>query len=105
MHRQHEHAGRRLALADEARGLDAVQVRHVAVHDDDLGMQLQGAAHRLAAATRCADDLDVALRREEVPDAVGHRLVIVGDQDTDGHGSLLLQSYSPDTAEEAIPVS
>ena len=57
----HDHGGRRERRGHLLGGGDAVHVRHVDVHQDDVGVQLGRHLERLAAGRRRADHVDVAL--------------------------------------------
>ena len=51
------HDDRDLTLGEDApRRLDAVELGHAHVHEDDVGLELAGQAHRLGAVARLADD-------------------------------------------------
>jgi len=50
-------------------GLDSVEVRMLLSIRNHLRAQVHGALHRLAAAADAVDDLDAALRAEQVAQA------------------------------------
>ena len=50
-------------------GLDAVDARHLHVHEDDVGAQLAGQLDGLGAVPGLADDLDVGLDGQDQPEA------------------------------------
>ncbi len=71
--RDHEHARpRRRALDDAARRLNAVEVRHADVHQDDVGVELGRPPDGLEAVRRLADHVDVGLGREDRAQAAAH---------------------------------
>ena len=74
--RHHLHVG--VAGADLTGGLDAVDGRHLEVHEDDIrsspfGVPLREQSKRPRSAVRVADDLEVRLALEEGPAARGER--------------------------------
>lgn len=66
-----------------ARGLNAVHVRHVQVHEDDVGLLPLRHAYGLLAAGRLTDQLNVrnCLQQRLQPRPRGRR--IVGDEEMD----------------------
>src|ERR1700748_242357 len=60
---------------------DAVEIGHADVEDGDVGFQLRGLRHRLAAIFRFADDTEVRLLLDHEPKATTHARVIVRGQD------------------------
>ena len=58
---QREHARRRMALEDLARGVGPFEVGHADIHDDDVRLEFIRQPHAHAAAGRLRDDLDVWL--------------------------------------------
>ena len=69
---------------DLARGLDAVQLRHLDVHHDDVGLQLLRQRDRLRAVDGLTHDLDQVIRSEQGAQAAPEDRVVVGDQRADG---------------------
>ena len=85
--RQDDHA-RAEAPADDLRGrLDAVHARHAHVHQHDVGIELGGQAHGLAAVARLADDDEVVLRLEHHAEAHPQERLVVDEQDARRHAS------------------
>jgi hypothetical protein len=68
---------------EPAGGLDAVQLGHRDVHDDDVGLQLLGQPDGFPAVAGLAGDLHVGLRLQDHPKAVTDHGVIVSQQDAD----------------------
>src|SRR6185295_15691837 len=66
-----------------ARRLDAVDARHVEVHQDDVGLGLARALHGLLAIGGEGDELHVGQRLDETAEAVSDDAVVVGDEDAD----------------------
>lgn len=66
---------------DQLRRADAVELRHLQVHQHEIGLELARERHRFAAVLRFADDL-VSLRKQEASQAVAEERVIVGNEDT-----------------------
>ena len=95
---------------DLAGGLDAVEVGHADVHQHDLGMQSPRCLDGLCAVARFCDHLEVRFGVQDDPEASADKLLIVGDQDADGHGwvdsparfKLLARGVSP-AALAALP--
>ena len=54
VHRHHHHRAARMALAQRARGLDAVRSGQLHVHQHQVERRLVGARHRLLQAARLA---------------------------------------------------
>jgi hypothetical protein len=61
--------------------LDAVDVRHADVHDDDVRVRTQDELDRLAAVLRLTDDLDVVGGIEHRANAAAHDRLVVDDDD------------------------
>ena len=72
-----------LCAHDLARRLDAVQLGHLQVHDDDVRLQLLGGRDRLGARRRLAHDLGLAERREQRAQPAAEDGMVVGDEDAD----------------------
>jgi hypothetical protein len=87
-HRQHEHPDVGAARDDLARRLDAVQLGHLDVHHDDVGLQLLRHGHGLGAVDGLADHLDELVGRQQRAQPSPEDGVVVGDQRADGiHGT------------------
>ena len=86
-----EHLGAGTGGEDLPRGLEAVEQRHRDVHDDDVGPE-RGQLHRLPAVVGFADDLDLAVGKEQGAQALADDRVVVGQQGLDRfsqwHGRL-----------------
>ena len=54
--RRHHHDRHLTVGEDLPRRLDAVELGHADVHEDDVGLELRGQAHGLGAVARLADD-------------------------------------------------
>ena len=85
---QRHHLDVVVAGADLAGRLDAVDRRHLEVHDDDVGSPALGVqpgeqVQRLRPAVGVADDLEVGLALEEGQQPAANDRVIVDDQDAD----------------------
>ena len=71
------------------RRLDAVQARHVEVHEHDVGLGVARALDGLLAVGGEADELHVGQRLDEPSEAVADDAVVVGDEDADHRGRHL----------------
>ncbi len=94
VHGEHQDPQPRVAADEEPGRLDAVELRHLDVHHDDIRLRLPDHVQRLAAVGGRADDLDAVERAEQCGEAVADDLVVVDDDDTDragrgGHAVLL----------------
>ena len=80
------HGGRQLLR----RG-DPVHVRHVDVHQDNVGREANGHFQRLCPGRRGADHFDIALEAEQLCQVVASLRDVVHDEDTDlvGHWVLI----------------
>jgi hypothetical protein len=67
------------------RGLKAVTVGHLDVHQHDVGPQAPGAGHGLLAVRRLADNLDLGIGLEDHPEAGANHRLVIGQQHTDAH--------------------
>ena len=83
--RQHEHVGQLLAH-DLAGRRDPVELRHLQVHQDDVGAEPPGQVDGLSAVGRLADHVDVRLAGEQLLQAGPEHRVVVHDQHADGVG-------------------
>ena len=79
--REHDDLRARAELADLERGLEAAEIRHRDVEEDDVGLQLLAAVDGLPAVLGLAHDLDVVGLLEEGPHALAHEGVVIGDDD------------------------
>src|SRR3982074_3184923 len=61
----HDDRAMRSAARQQPGGLDAIQVRHVDVHEHDVGLQLSGATDRLVTARSRACQLHVWLSLDQ----------------------------------------
>src|SRR4051812_10765226 len=86
---EHEHGGLGTLLEHAPGRLDAVDARHVEVHDDHVGLQLAGALDRLRPVGGGADELDVVDRRDEPAEALADHAVVVGEQHPDHAGTSI----------------
>ena len=84
MHRQDQHPGRGKRGLDLRRGLDAVQLPHGDVHDDQVGLLGLGDGDRVAAVVRPGDDGDAFDFLEQRANPAQDQGVIVCKQDADG---------------------
>jgi hypothetical protein len=71
---------------DAARRLDAVDARHLEVHEHDVRLVPRRQRDRLLAVGGERDDLDTGRRGEQAAEAGAHDLVVVGDQHADREG-------------------
>ena len=81
--------------AEAARDLEAGQLGHRVVEEDQVRAQLDGLRHRLDAIRGLADDLEVRLELEHGADALAYGEVIVRDQDPRSHFGPCSHSRSP----------
>ena len=72
-------------------GGDAVDARHLHVHEHDVGAQLAGQLDGLGAVPGLADDLDVGLDRQDQPEPGADQRLVVDQEHPQrlSHGSLL----------------
>ncbi len=80
VHAQHNDADVGIALDDLGGGIDAVQLRHGNIHDDDVGRELLGEANGFAAVASFADHFDGRVGLEQELKALADHAVIVGDE-------------------------
>src|SRR5581483_10035303 len=83
---ENEDARARSRCVEPAGCVDAVELGHADVHDDDVGVELTGEAQRFASVGGFADDLDVALQFEDEPEALPYEGLVVGEQDARHRG-------------------
>src|SRR5260221_14574945 len=84
IHGEDQHARVRALLDDAPRRLDAVELRHGDIHDDDVRAQTLRLGDRLATVTRNRDHVYVA-HFEQGPKTVPDDRVIVGKEYRDWH--------------------
>ena len=82
--REHEDLRARRHPADPPGGLDPIDVRHVEVHQDDVGLKRSGKRDRFSAARATTDDLDALVDRQGEHERLGEERVIIDDQHTHG---------------------
>ena len=85
-HREHQYGGIRGRLEDTSRRLDTGHPRHVEVHQDHIGPQLQRSSDGLFAVGRLSDQLGVGLGAQYGAHPATEDRVIVGDEDADTFG-------------------
>jgi len=86
MHRQHEHARLRDALANDACGPRSVRSGMLLSIRITCGRRSTARCTASRPLRTLSNDLDAALRAEQVHKPSATNLVIVGDEDADGHG-------------------
>ena len=72
-------------LADPSGGLQAVHLRHLDVHEHDIGLVLPGHDDGLLAVACLADDLQVVLGLQDHSEPGSHHRLVVGEHDADRH--------------------
>ena len=92
--RQHEDARARPALDELPCRLDAVEVRHAHVHEDDVGVELARELERLHAVGRFAHELEVGPLLEHHAEAAAHERLVVDDENA-GHSGNLAATRKP----------
>jgi hypothetical protein len=70
---------------DLAGRLDAVELGHPEIHEDDVGAARPGQAHGLAPVTGLPDDVDFGLGGEKHPEAGADQGLVVDEQNPNGH--------------------
>src|SRR4051812_31163250 len=83
---EHKDAGARARSCEPGGGLDAVQLRHPHVHDDDVGVVPPGLREGLHPGARLADDLEVGFGVEHEPQPLPHQVLVVGQHQPDHAG-------------------
>src|SRR5882724_4152431 len=83
MHAQHQDFRFRKFLQDFARGFDAAQLRHRAVHNDHLRPQFEGETHGLLAGAGFSDDGDFRVVLQHAAESAPDERVIVDKQHCD----------------------
>jgi hypothetical protein len=89
----HAHLVQALVGEDLPGGLEAVEHRHLNVHQRDVRTVLDRQRHRLPPVGGLGDHLDVVFRFEQRPDAAADQRLVVGEQDPD-HGSARIKAAS-----------
>ena len=75
------HDGSDALLSDDLCGADAVHLRHLDVHDDQVRLQLARELHRLFTVPRFTDDV-VSLLGEELDEVEADERLIFGYKDS-----------------------
>jgi hypothetical protein len=88
----------RRGLHDPAGRLDAVHVRHVQVHQHQVGAVAGAQAHRLGAVARHPQHLVLAAGRDRPAQRLGGHRDIVGDPDLHRPGSPIRSSTASSRA-------
>jgi hypothetical protein len=86
VHAQHNDADVGIALDDLRRRVDAVELGHSDIHDNNVGRELFGEADGFAAIGGFADDFDSRVGLEQEPKAFANYSVIVGNEYFGGGG-------------------
>jgi hypothetical protein len=81
---QRDQADVRVISAETGDRGDAVEQRHVQVDDDCIRAELVRELDRREPVRRCADDAQVRLRLDQLPEGVAERRVVVREEDSDG---------------------
>ena len=74
---------------DAPRRLEAVELGHADVHQDDRRLEARCLVDCLEPVAGLGDDLDVVFVGEEHAEAGADHRLVVGDEDADAHGRLL----------------
>ena len=82
MHSEQDHVQPRVLLLEHAGGGQAIQVRHVHVHEHHVRVQLSTDRQRFLAARRLADDLRVAFTSQDAAQPGARQVMVVHDHDT-----------------------
>ena len=93
LHGHHDHRGRRGDGRHPLRRGDAIHVRHVDVHQDDVGVQLDRDLERIGAGPGRADHVDVALEAKQLREVIPGLRDVVDDEDADLVWHLALRVY------------
>ena len=88
MHRQHDDRGPRPLFLELARRLEPVHVRHLDVHEHDVGQLAACNFQGFAPGARLGDHLDIARTVKHRGDALSNEFVVVHEQDT-GHPAIV----------------
>jgi hypothetical protein len=76
--------------AHEARGLHAVEYRHLDVHDDGVGPDPLGQVDRFLPVASTAGQGEPVVLLEDERDDVEERLVVLGDENPEWTGQVYL---------------
>ena len=77
-----------VGFEDAACGLDAVEVGHVDIHNDDVGAEVPGEFDGVAAGGGFADDFEIGVGGEDGAEAVADEGVVVGEEEGGAHGEF-----------------
>ena len=96
----HDRGWIRLGM-EQARRLDAVDLRHADVHEHDIWVVRVDGGEDTAPIVHLSDDVDVLRTREHHPQARPDKSVVVDEQDSDrlahgDHGRVARRTKSPD---------
>ena len=80
VNRKNEHFTARRGLANLTRGLNAVQLRHADVENDNVRPQLAGLGNRFASSVSFGTDLPAGLRFENGSQPAAQQRVVVGQK-------------------------
>ena len=80
-----EHDGGDVALVQLLGGADAVELRHLDIHDDEVGAQLGRQSDRGLSITGLTDDIE-AVVAEDLDDVETDQRLIFGDDHASGCG-------------------
>ncbi len=83
-----------LVAEQEARRLDAVQVRHPHIHEHDVGLQLASEPDRVGAVDGLPDDVDARVRPQKRSEPGPHHGLVVRDQHTYLHPASLVSAWA-----------
>src|SRR5687768_13361159 len=72
--------------ADQFEDVEAVQLRHLHVEQQQIGLTLHHRLHGLEAVGAFRDDLDVGVRRQQLAKNGARELFVVNDDDADWFG-------------------
>ena len=90
-----------MALAEPFRGLDAVQLGHVQVDQDELRVEHVDQVERLAPRRRCPDNLEARRRRHQGAENVLEHFAVVDDEHA--HGRLILGGHGATVPTSSSP--
>src|SRR5207302_2974537 len=82
--REHQDLDLRVLRHDPPRGLDAVEVRHLDVHQDDVRLQRLAELDGFQAVDRLADDRHACVDVEQPGESGPEERLVVGDEYTGG---------------------
>ena len=95
-----EHLGLWKQALELAGGIEAIQVRHPDIHDDDVGLELFGLCDGFTAGGGLAADFPTGMDLDEVAETASDDFVIVGEEDSNwrrigrpGEGSVRVHTY------------